>query len=228
MKRTIALICAVILIALTFTSCKKNIYVDGNGNTHKLVMKKGEAVQDEYGNFVEKYRDDNGKKVTGPVEYPVVTAAGKDGIQNAFVRLNIPEDWEYNETVKALRIHHKGCPDEAACEMTVECQDSKTVDEKFGQRLAAQDMIVIYSGDENVVTDVKDYTTKLFGKEVKAFKARQYDQATMYYYIFAFNKSVTVEITFLISDKCFDGKFDPEQFIKENLSLKTIPTEDKK
>lgn len=226
MKRTIALICAVTLFALSFTGCKKTIISDENGVTHVLVMKKGKPVQDEYGNLIEEYEDENGKKVTGPVTFPVVTKSDDNKIRNALIELNVPDGWTFNENIKAFRIQHTGkCETgaEGKCEINIEMQSSKTVDEEYKRKLAAQEAVGIVSGEDNIVTELKEYTTKLFGIETKAFKCRHYDTSTVYYFIFSYQKN-TIGINFNLSDNCFGKDFDPESFISENMSLITVPT----
>lgn len=224
MKRTIALVCASVLVAMTFTSCKKEVVVDTHGVTHTLVMKHGDPVQDEYGNMIEKYTDENGKQVTAPFAFPEVTKAGKNAIQNAMIKMKIPKDWEFDESVKAFRIKHKNCTHEGKCELFVEIQDNKTLDEEFRRKLAAQEVVNIVGGDDSIVTDIKKFSTKIFGLETKAFKSAHQGDMTYYYYVFYY-KNNTIGFSFVMNNGCFDKSFDPEAFIKENVSLKTIPTE---
>lgn len=224
MKRTISLICAVVLIALSFTGCKKNIYVDDNGVSHTLVMKHGEAVQDKYGNFIVKDKDENGKKVESIVKYPVVTEAGKDAIQNAVIKMKVPDGWKYNSSIKAFRLQHKDCPSDAVCQIDVEIRTDKNVDEEYRRVLAAHEVINFVAGDDSIITGIEKFTTKIFGHEAKAYKTRIYDESTYYCYVFAY-ENYTVDFIFNIQDGCFENKFNPEDFIKENVTLKTLPKE---
>lgn len=223
MKRTIALICAAVLIALSFTACKNNNYVDDKGVSHTLVMKKGEPIQDEYGNLVEKYIKD-GEKVTAPIPYPVVTQSDKHTIQNAVLKLNIPDGWEFDESVKAVRLHHKDCGYEGVCEINVEIQDRMNLDEVYKHVLAAQEVINLVSGEEVVTGDIKQSETKIFGLKTKIFESPQRDNKTYMYYVFYYER-YTVGFSFIMNNDCFDKSFDPEAFIKENVTLKKIPTE---
>lgn len=223
MKRTIAVICAAALIAVSFTGCKKNIIIDEHGDEHNIVMKKGDPVQDEYGNIVEKITDKNGKKAEGSVTFPVVMKSDKKTIQNAAIKMNIPDEWTFNEEIKAFRLQHADCADDAVCEINVEIQDHRTVDEEYQRKFAAQQVIFRVGGDESLNPKLEESTTKLFGKETKVFKS-QYEDSVYYYYIFAHSR-YTVGFSFIINNDCFDKSFKPEDFIKENVTLKTIPTE---
>ncbi|MCQ2471582.1 MAG: hypothetical protein MJ147_06040 [Clostridia bacterium] len=224
MKRATAIICAVVFIVLMFSGCKNNVFVDDLGNTHKVEMKHGKPVQDKYGNMIEKYTDENGEKQEAVVTFPVAKMDGKHAIESAFIKMNIPDGWFFNENVKVFRIQHKDCPDENTCEITVETNDKYTLDEMYNRDIAAKQAIEIATGDSEAATDFKESTTKLFGKDAKSFTCKIYDKSTFYYYIFSY-KHVTVSVNFILNNQCIKAGFDPEQFIKENISLKKIPTE---
>ena len=223
MKRIIALICAVVFIALSFTSCgKKNIYVDKNGNSHTLVMKKGEPVQDEFGNLIEKYKNDEGKNVTGSIMFPEVMVFNKGELQNAYIKFNVPNGWSFDESLNSFRIKKDDCKHDGKCEIFVEAQDSKTLDEEYRRKLAAQEVINLVSGEE-VVKDIEESETEIFGLKTKVFKSIQRNNETYYYYVFFYVRA-TIGFSFVMNNDCVDDKFDPEAFIKENVSLKTLPT----
>lgn len=223
MKRTIALICAAALIALSFTSCKKTEIIDEHGDSHTLVMKKGEPVQDEYGNMIEEYTNADGESVTGSITFPVVTKESKSVIRNAFISMKIPKDWTFNESVKAFRLQHKDCNHDGVCQIDVETQPNKTLDEEYRRKLAAQEVMNLVGGDDSLVSNINEFKTKLFGLDTKAFKCAHQGDMTYYYYVF-FYANNTIGFSFIMNDDCFDESFDPEAFIKENVSLKTIPT----
>lgn len=227
MKRTIALICTAVLIALLLASCgEKTVIIDENGVSHTLVTKKGgDPVQDEYGNMIEEYTNDEGETVTAPFTFPVVTQNGKHAIRNAFISLNIPNEWEYDESIKAFRLQHKDCGHDAVCQMEVETQGNMTVEEEYMRKIAAQKALTFVDGDEDIVSDLDEFTTKIFGLETKAFKCTQQNGIVYYYYIFLYSNN-TIGFSFVMNDDCFEKNFDPEAFIKENVSLITIPTEE--
>lgn len=226
MKRTIALFCAVALIALTFASCKKEptVITDEHGISHTLVTNKdGEPVQDEYGNMIEEYTNENGETVTAAFTFPVVTKDGDDAIRNAFVSLKIPDGWRFDESIKAFRLKHDGCVHEGACEIDVETQDRKTLDEEYRRKLAAQEVVNLVGADDTIVSNIEEFTTEIFGLKTKAFKSAHQGNMTYYYYVFFYSNN-TIGFSFIMNDDCFGDDFDPEAFIRENVSLKTIPT----
>ncbi len=223
MKRTIAVVCAAALIAVSFTGCKKNIIIDEHGDEHKMVMKNGDPVQDEYGNIIEKITNKDGKKAEGSVTFPVVMKSDKKTIQNAAIKMNIPDKWKFDENIKAFRLQHADCTGDAVCEINVEIQDHMTVEEEYRRKLAAQQAVFYVSGDESFNPKIEESTTKLFGKETKVFKS-VYEDSVYYYYIFDHSR-YTVGFSFILNNECFDENFKPEDFIKENVTLKTIPTE---
>ncbi len=224
MKRIIALVCAAVFMALSLTACgQKNIYVDRKGNTHKLVMKHGDPVQDEYGNMIEKYVNSDGEKVTAPLMFPDVTKSGENELQNAYIKLNIPNDWSFDESTYAFRIKHKDINNSGVCEIFVEAQDHATLDEEYRRNLAAQEALNDVSDDGKYVENIEESETEIFGLKTKVFKSTQRNNITFYYYVFYYVRA-TVGFSFVMHDGCLGDKFDPKAFIEENVSLKTIPT----
>lgn len=224
MKRAIALICAVVFITLIFSGCKKDIVTDENGVTHKVQMKHGEFVQDEYGNMIEKYTDNDGKKQEALVTFPVAMKDGKNSIQNAFIKMKIPAGWNYNENTKAFRIQHKECPDENICEVSVEINDKYDLKQKYATDLASKRIIGDVTGNTDATTDFKPLDGKIFGKETMGFTCKIFDKSTFYYYAFTY-KHVVISVNLIMNNECIKSGFDPKQFIEENITLKKIPTE---
>ncbi len=209
---------------LIFGGCsKKNIYVDETGNTHKLIMKNGEPVQDENGNLIEKRSDGKGGKTEAVVYYPEVTEAGKNAIQNAVLKLDIPKDWYFDENVKVFRIHHEDCPGKGKCEFEADIQLHEELDDVYSSKLATWKRFNTVS-EEKLVKEIEEFETKLFDIKTKGFKLKYMDDISIYYYAFNYANHV-VSFSFFLNDKCFADDFKPEQFIKENVMLKTIPTE---
>ena len=224
MKKIIALLCAVVLITMTFAGCKDNVYYDKGGNSHEVYMKHGKPYQDEYGRLIEKGEGKNDIADEYAFEYPAVLKTGRNKIENAFIQMEIPDDWYYNENDTSIfRIHHDGCKDEAPCELTIETNSSKTAESIFAAKTDAERTLEYALSAENGVTDYEEYTTKLFGIDTKVFKSNHLGKYSFYYFVFDYSHSA-VSFIFSISNKCFDGKFDPEKFIEENMTLKTLPT----
>lgn len=223
MKKIIALLCAGVFMMTAFTGCKKTFY-DEYGNPHKVQMKHGEPVQDEYGRLIEKYKDEDGKTVEYPFEFLDVLKTGKNTIENAFIKLDIPKEWNFDEEKGIFRIHHSDCSDEEApCELTVEINREKSVEDFFiDNSIAEKKLIAVLTGEEKV-TGYEEFTTKLFGKEIKGFRSNHFGKYDFYCYFMDCSGS-SMRFVFVINNECFDGKFDPEKFMSENITLKKIPT----
>lgn len=224
MKRAIALICAVVFITLIFSGCKKDIITDRHGVTHKVEMKHGEFLQDKYGNLIEKCTNENGEEQQDVVFFPVVVKTGKRVIENAFLKMKIPEGWNFNENINVFRIQHKECPDEITCEVTVDVTDEYDLKSLYARDLAAKQIIAEATGDTEAATDFKTLDGKIFGKETMGFTCKLYDDSTFYYYAFSYSNQI-ISFSIIMNNQCIKSGFDPKEFITENVTLKKIPTE---
>ena len=224
MKKIIAMLCAVVLITMTFAGCKDNVYYDKSGNPHEAYTKFGKLYQDEYGRLIERYKDENGKKVDYPFAFPAVLKTGKNTFENAFIKLKVPKDWYFDEkSTNIFVVKHTDCKDEAECSLNVYIDDDEEAETIFAKKSEAEKNAQGILVGENSITDYKEFKTKFFGLDAQAFKSRHFDKYTFYYYFMDYGHG-TLSFMFNISDKCFDGKFDPEQFISENITLKELPT----
>ncbi len=225
MKRTISVISFILIISVLFASCgKNNIVTDANGNSYTMVMKHGEPVQDEYGNLVVKYKDETGKIVKSFIEYPDVTNAGKDGIQNAFISMKIPEGWKYDESVKAFRLQHDGecTKDGNFCEINVLTYNDDTLDNIYENKIAREKALNIMDSG-NYDTEVKKFESNILGLKAKAFTCSRMEKTDVYCCVFSY-KGMNFVINIALN-KCCSKDFDYEGFINKYFSLKKIPTE---
>lgn len=223
MKKIIALLCAGLFIMMAFTGCKKTYY-DNYGNPHKVNMKHGEPVQDEYGRLIETYKDEDGKIVDYPFDYPTLLKTGRNTIENAYLKLKIPKGWSFKEENDIFRIHHDDCEDEVPCEFALNVYKEKTAEDEFIEYSIAERKVIDSLTGDRKITDYKDFTTKILGIDAKAFSSNHFGEYDFYCYFIDY-KGCAFRFMFLINNKCFDGKFDPEQFIAENITLKKLPTE---
>ena len=221
MKRYMAVLLALIMIVLTFSACGDTVIVDKDGNEHTPLMKKGEFVQDKYGNLLEEVENENGEKVTQPFDFPVIYVKNKNTIENAFFVVNVPSNWKYEENLNVFRIQHDSkCSEEgkAMCELSFEESTTGDVSVVFGNAYARE--IMLQNRMPDLVGKVEKFETSLFGKEVSAYKCHYSTGSTVYFYAFAHAYSA-IGIKFIISDECAD-KISPEEFITENLNLKSF------
>lgn len=223
MKRIIAFALATILLLFTMTSCGKKVITDEEGNTHVLVTKRGgEPAQDENGNLIEKITNSDGEKATQPVTYPRVTQHKSDEIENAYFKVKIPKDWTYNSEINTFRIQHNGeCKgtDGGVCEISVESAGHGDVNVLFNNRLGTETVLKEYQPD--FVGEIKQYETKLFGLDVKAFSSRHNVGTTTYFFVFSY-ANAAVGISAAVNDKCAENGLDIENFISENFTLKNL------
>lgn len=221
MKKPVAIIAAFVLILTAFTACKKyETIVDYEGNEHTLVLNKGDYVQDENGNLIEKYRDEDGKEQTNPITFPNVINKN-DYIENAFFKLKIPDGWKFDDTIRAFRIQHDGeCTKSGAvCEIYTEINPSGDVEDDYATKIARDRGVAILGSD--AVSDIKEFKAALFGKECKAFSSRYNENCTHYCYVFGYSYA-SIAIQMLINDECMEDGFDPEDFLEEYFTLKEI------
>ncbi len=221
MKRIIAVLLVIITVMLTFSACGKGKeIVDKEGNTHvALTQKGGEYKQDKFGNLLEEATDYEGNDVTQPFSYPEMIESGKNEIQNAYFKIEVPSDWTYDENLKIFRIQHEGdCikEDKAMCEISFDSSSTGDLDVIFDNAYANELHLQMIQPD--FVKDVKTYTTKLFDKDVKAYSCKYASGSTVYFYAFT-HAYVALSIKFILDDVCAQ-KISPEEFIKENITLK--------
>lgn len=223
MKRIIAFVLAAALLLFTLTSCGKKVITDEEGNTHVLVTKRGgEPAQDENGNLIEKVTNADGEKVTQAVTYPRVTQNSKDEVENAYFKVKIPDDWTYDDSINTFRIQHDGkCKgtEGGVCEISAESAGHGDVDVLYNNRLGTETMLKEYQSD--FVGEIKQYETKLFNLDVKAFSSKHSSGATYYFFVFSY-ANAAVGITALVNDECLANGFDIENFINENFTLKKL------
>lgn len=223
MKRIIAFVLAAALLLFTLTSCGKKVITDEEGNTHVLVTKRGgEPAQDENGNLIEKVTNADGEKVTQAVTYPRVTQNSKDEVENAYFKVKIPDDWTYDDSINTFRIQHDGkCKgtEGGVCEISAESAGHGDVDVLYNNRLGTETMLKEYQSD--FVGEIKQYETKLFNLDVKAFNSKHSSGATYYFFVFSY-ANAAVGITALVNDECLANGFDIENFINENFTLKKL------
>ena len=219
MKRYMAVLLALIMIVLTFSACGDTVIVDKDGNEHTPLMKKGEFVQDKYGNLLEEVENEEGKKVTQPFAFPEIYVKNKKTIENEYFVIDVPSDWKYDESLKVFRIQHKEKNEEDIfCELSFEKSTTGDVTVVYDNAFARE--IVLQNRVPNLVGKVEKYETTLFGKEVSAYKCHYSTGSTVYFYAFA-HAYAAIGIKFIISDKCAD-EISPEEFITENLTLKSF------
>ncbi|MBQ7595872.1 MAG: hypothetical protein IJU45_04315 [Clostridia bacterium] len=222
MKKTVAAAMIFILMLTAFTACKKNnVITDYQGHEHTLVMKKGEYVQDEFGNLVEKVTDENGKKQTNIISFPDVIQRKSNQIENAYFKLTVPAGWKFDEEIRKFRIQHDGeCTKSGAvCEVYTEVNSTGDVENDYATKLA-RDKGVAFLGSD-MVSDIKETEEKLFGIECKAFSSRYNDNCTHYCYVFGY-AHVSIAVQMLINDECKDEDFDPVSFIEKYFTLKDL------
>lgn len=223
MKRIIAFVLAAILLLFTFTACGKKVVTDEEGNTHVLVTRRGgEPAQDENGNLIEKVTNEDGEKVTQAVTFPRVTQNNKNEVENAYFKVKIPDDWTYDENINTFRIQHNGeCKnsDGGVCEISAESAGHGDVDVLYNNRLGTENVLKEYQPD--FVGEIKQYETKLFDLDVKAFSSKHTSGSTYYFFAFSY-ANAAVGITANVNDKCLANGFDIEKFITENFTLKKL------
>ncbi len=222
MKRAIALAAALLLMLSVFAACKKkNIIVDYEGNEHTLVMKDGAPAQDKNGNLIEKITDAQGKTVTQPVSYPNVIKNSRREIENAFFKLKIPSGWKFDDSIRAFRIQHDGACTTSGevCEITTATNKTGDVEDYYDTLRAREKAIELIGGDQ--VSDLKEFEAKLFGQDCKALSARHNDRVTLYTYVFPYG-GTAVSVTMMINDECKTEDFDPEAFLEDIMTLKTL------
>ncbi len=219
MKRYIAVLLALIMIVMTFTACGDTVIVDKDGNEHIPLMKKGEFVQDKYGNLLEEVENEKGEKVTQPFSFPVIYVKNKNTIENTYFVIDVPSGWTYEENINIFRIQHKGNDEESNfCELSFESSSTGDVTVVYDNAYARE--IVLQNRMPDVVGKVEKYETSLFGKEVSAYKCHYSTGSTVYFYAFA-HAYASIGIKFIISDKCAE-KISPEEFITEYITLKSF------
>lgn len=221
MKRTVAILLALIMIIFTFTACGNNVIVDKEGNEHVAVMKKGEFVQDRYGNLIEEVTNFEGEKVTQPFSFPEIYKKDKNTIENAYFVIDVPSDWTYAENLSSFRIQHDSkCAEEgkAMCELSFESSSTGDVEVIFDNAYAIELHLQMLQPD--FVTDVKKYETELFGKKAQAYSCKYSSGSTIYYYAFS-HAYAAVGIKLIIGDECAD-KISAEKFITEHVTLKNF------
>lgn len=225
MKRIIAVLLVIIMVALTFSACSDNVITDKEGNTH-VALKEfgGDYKQDKFGNLIEEVTDNDGKKVTQPFTYPEMIESGKNEIQNAYFKIDVPEGWTYDENLKVFRIQHEGDTSEsnkAMCEVQFNSSSTGDIEVIYDNAYASE--LALQLINSSLVTDIKEYETKLFDKEVKAYSCKYSTGSTAYFYAFT-HAYVALSIKFIVSDVCAD-EINPEEFISENIKLKIFEEE---
>lgn len=223
MKRAISIASVLVIIIALFVSCNKNDQItDYEGNSHTIVMKNGKPVQDEYGNLIEKYTDSNGQEVTQPITFPNVTSTADNEIENAFFTLEVPENWKYDDSIRAFRIQHKDkCTnDDGFCEVSVEVSQTESPERIYESKLGIAKGVELE--DENLTGEIKEFKPTLFGSiSSLAFSKRYSDGMVNYFYVFEY-KGKTVSIRAYLNDGCFEKGFDGEDFINKYFTLKDL------
>lgn len=222
MKKAVSVLIIFVIMLSVFTACKKkNVITDYEGHEHTLVMKKGDYVQDEYGNLVEKITDADGKKITNAVSFPNVIKRSDDQIENAYFKLTVPEGWKFDDSIRAFRIQHDGdCTKSGAvCEVYTEANSSGDVEDDYDTKIA-RDRGVAFLGSD-IVSDVTEFEETLFGIECKAFSSRYNNNCTHYCFVFGYaHASIAIQV--MINDECKDDDFDPKDFIEKYFTLKDL------
>ncbi len=221
MKRNLAFLLAFMMIIFTFTACGSNTIVDKEGNEHNVVVEKGEYVQDKLGNLIEEVTNAEGEKVTQPVSFPDVIQNSKKEIENAFFKVKIPSGWKYDETVKVFRIQHEDkCKEteSGVCELSFDSSSTGDVDILYKYAFAKEQAVNLYQPE--FVTGFEEFETKLFDKDVKAYKCKYDSGVSIYYYAFEHAYSA-LSIRLIVNDACLD-KLSPEEFISKNVTLKSF------
>lgn len=219
MKRYIAVLLALIMIVMTFSACGNTVVMDKDGNEHTPLMKKGEFVQDKYGNLLEEVENEEGKKVTQPFAFPTIYVKDKNTIENEFFVIDVPTGWKYDENADVFRIQHEEKEEkDIFCEISFEKSTTGDVTVVYDNAYARE--IMIQNRMPDVVGKVEKYETTLFGKEVSAYKCHYSTGSTVYFYAFAHAYSA-VGIKFIVCDKCADS-ISPEKFITENITIKNF------
>lgn len=225
MKKIIAVLLAVITVVLTFSACVSNKITDEEGNTHVAITEfGGKLKQDKFGNLIEKAETFEGEKVTQPFTYPEILETGRNKIENAWFKIDVPKDWYYDENLSIFRIQHDGkCieKDKAMCEIQFDSSSTGDVTVLFNDHYSNE--IALQLINASFVTDLKKFDTKLFDKEVKAYSCKYSTGSTIYFYAFK-HAYVALSIKFIVDDACA-GDFSAEEFIKENISLKVFEEE---
>ncbi len=222
MKKAVSLLIIFVIFITAFTACKKDSMItDYEGNEHELIMKKGEYVQDKFGNLIEKYKDEDGKKVTNPISFPAVIHRKNNQIENAYFKLTIPDGWKFDDSIRTFRIQHDGeCTKSGAvCEVYTEINKTGDVEDDYATKLARDKGIAFLGSD--MVSDIKETEEKLFGIECKAFSSRYNENSTHYCFIFGY-ANVSIAIQMMINDECKDEDFDPVSFIEKYFTLKDL------
>lgn len=218
MKRYIAAILALVMIVLTFSACGKEVIIDKEGNEHTPVMKKGEFVQDKYGNLLEEIENEEGKKVTQPFSFPEIYVKDSNTIENAYFVIDVPSGWNYDENQNVFRIQHKEKEDEVFCEVSFSSSSTGDVEVIYDNAYANE--VMLQAKFPDFVTDLEKFDTNLFEKEVKAYKCKYDSGSTIYFYAF-FHAYSALGIKFIVADNCAD-KINPEEFINEYITLKNF------
>lgn len=225
MKKKMIVISSLILVfAIFLTACGKSTVVDKSGNEHSLYQDwKGKTVQDSNGNLIENATDDSGSTYTQAVTYPDVLKAGKNKIQNAYLIVNIPDEWSYDDSINKLRINHTDgkCADydNGTCQFEVTYDNSYTLDEVIANYYDKCSDLTALSPD--TMKNLKKSSATVLGKKAKVVTYYISDTGfTVYLYAFKYKNAIT-KITALVNDKC-KKEIDPVEFINKNFTLKPL------
>ncbi len=217
MKKFVAILMVILTVALTLTGCGNDFITDKEGHTHVALKKKGQYIQDEFGNLIEEIENDKGEKVTQPFTYPEMMETKKNQIENAYFKINVPENWTYDEKLKIFRLQHND-DSKAGCEIQFDSNSSEDLDVIYKNAYAYELNLQLI--DPTLVTDIEEYKTTLFGKEMKSYKCKYSTGSTIYFYSFL-HAHVAVSIKFILMDCCKD-EINPEEFIEEYITLKNL------
>lgn len=223
MKRIIACLAVVILLISLFSGCGKTEIIDKEGNTHAAIKEKGgELAQDKYGNLLEEIEDENGKKVTQPFTYPDFIKNSKDEVQNAYFKIKLPNDWTFDESASKFKLQHQGeCAKkgEAKCEITIDSAGHGDVEVYYANRLGTEK--IIEESISDLITEIKEFETKLFGIQAKAFSCKYSTGSTIYYFTFQYAYAA-IGINAIVMDTCQQSGFNIEEFIAQQFTLKDL------
>lgn len=208
MKKTFISISVLILaISVVFTACSNgdNIIVDKYGDTYVAVTDDdGNKLQDSWGNLIIEVTDEDGEKATQKYVFPEkITNKKNTEIENAVVKIKVPDRWEINQSSSLVRLSHKekcSSSGNAECQIDFTYQNNYTLQEVYNNYIIS---VIELSSLGDDIKNIKEDEITLMGKEAKVvYYSIESTNADVYYFAIE-NELAMIEIKAYVFDDCY-------------------------
>ncbi|MDD6275634.1 MAG: hypothetical protein PUB20_02255 [Clostridia bacterium] len=225
-KYIFAVSITILLLSVLLTACsKKNEITDDYGRTHVIATDKdGNILQDPWGNLYEEVTDSDGNTVTQAYDYPVIsTNKKKSVVENAVLKMTVPDDWEVSDSESVFRLRHLGkCVDSgiASCQLEVGFESKYTLENTVAQYINS---IKKLDKTGELFTEPEQFDAEISGTSAKGVTYSSVDTESVVYCYFIEKGQNIIKIEANVYDGCYNRE-SIEALLDESCTLKELPT----